>query len=634
MSDYAWLMLLFPAIGLVVISFFGTRLSKGIVGWLASLMVALSFLVAVAVFVQMLGLPVEARGQRVPLWSWMTAGDFHADAALLIDQLSIIMALVVTGVGFLIHVYSIGYMHDDPRFPRFFAYMNLFILMMLVLVLADNYLMLYVGWEGVGLSSYLLIGFWYEKPAAANAGMKAFLVNRVGDLGLLLAIMIIWTSLGTLQFNEVFQRAETLWAVGGTFAVATTLLMLLGATGKSAQIPLFVWLPDAMEGPTPVSALIHAATMVTAGVYLIARSGVLYALAPVSASLAAVIGAATALFAATIALTQVDLKRILAYSTISQLGFMFMAVGVGAYSAGIFHLVTHAFFKALLFLGAGSVMHALDGELDIRKMGNLRAKMPTTNWTFLIGAAALAGIPLFSGFFSKDEILYYDYLYQPLLWLVGTITAFLTAVYAFRAYFMPFWGTERVKKRWDHAHESPRIMTIPLIILAVGAVVVGLIGIPFASWIEPWLEPVFATAHEIKHAEEAAGSDMTKTVLLAIAAIIALSGAFVAYRAFLVSTEWPKRVRASLGGFGTLVENKYRVDELYNAAVVAPLLGLARWFAGPMDQRTIDGAVNGLAGLTGSLGERVRRLQVGQVGIYALSMLFGAVAILIWLAVQ
>ena len=412
MFDYAWLMLLFPAIGLVVISFFGTRLSKNIVGWLASLMVALSFVVAVAVFVQMLGLPADERSQRVPLWSWMTVGDFHVDAALLIDQLSIIMALVVTGVGFLIHVYSIGYMHDDPRFPRFFAYLNLFIMMMLVLVLADNYLMLYVGWEGVGLSSYLLIGFWYEKPAAADAGKKAFLVNRVGDLGLLIAIMIIWTSLGTLQYNEVFERAEALWAVGGTVAVAVTLLMLLGATGKSAQIPLFVWLPDAMEGPTPVSALIHAATMVTAGVYLIARSGVLYALAPVSANLTAVIGAATALFAATIALTQVDLKRILAYSTISQLGFMFMAVGVGAYSAGIFHLVTHAFFKALLFLGAGSVMHALDGELDIRKMGNLRAKMPTTNWTFLVGTAALAGIPFFSGFFSKDEILYYDFLFQ------------------------------------------------------------------------------------------------------------------------------------------------------------------------------------------------------------------------------
>jgi NADH-quinone oxidoreductase subunit L len=630
MIDYAWLMLLFPAIGLVILSFLGTRLSKNIVGWLASLMVALSFVVAVAVFLQMLGLPAEGRSQRVPLWSWMVAGDFRVDAALLVDQLSIIMALVVTGIGFLIHIYSIGYMHDDPRVPRFFAYMNLFILMMLVLVLADNYLMLYVGWEGVGLASYLLIGFWYEKPSAADAGKKAFLVNRVGDVGLLIAIMLIWTSLGTLQFNEVFERAEALWAVGGSIVVTVTLLMLLGATGKSAQIPLFVWLPDAMEGPTPVSALIHAATMVTAGVYLIARSSLLYALAPVSATLVAIIGVATAIFAASIALTQVDLKRILAYSTISQLGFMFLAVGVGAYASGIFHLVTHAFFKALLFLGAGSVMHALHGELDIRKMGNLRAKMPTTHWTYLIGTAALAGIPLLSGFFSKDEILYGAFNANPMYWLVGAATAFMTAVYAFRAFFLTFWGKQRNQHLFDHAHESPRIMTIPLILLAIGAAVAGVINLPRLLWLEHWLEPVFEPTHDAAPP----ANDSLMWILMAVSGVIAIIGAFVAYRAFLVNTQIPKRVRTSLGGFGKLVEDKYRVDELYSAAIVAPVVGLARWFAGPVDQRAIDAAVNGIAGLTGNIGERVRRLQVGQVGIYALSMLLGAVAIIIWLAVQ
>jgi NADH-quinone oxidoreductase subunit L len=632
MLDYAWLMLLFPALGLLIISFTGTRLRKNVAGWLASAMVALSFAVAVAIFIQMLGLPAEERSHRVPLWQWMTAGDFRVDAALLIDQLSIIMALVVTGVGLLIHIYSIGYMHDDPRFSRFFAYMNLFILMMLTLVLADNYLMLFVGWEGVGLASYLLIGFWYEKPSAAAAGMKAFLVNRVGDFGLLIAIFMIWTGLGTLQFNEVFEQAEVMWAVGSSTVVAITLLLLLGATGKSAQIPLFVWLPDAMEGPTPVSALIHAATMVTAGVYLIARSSMLFALAPTSAALTAIIGAATALFAATIALTQVDLKRILAYSTISQLGFMFMAVGVGAYASGIFHLVTHASFKALLFLGAGSVMHALHGETDIRKMGNLRAKMPTTYWTFLIGAAALAGIPPLSGFFSKDEILWYTIQRMPLLWLVGAFTALITAIYAFRAVFVPFWGKERDKHLFDHAHESPRIMTMPLILLALAAATAELAGLPRISWIEHWLEPVFEAAEELQ-SESLISYANVEWILLVFSSLVAIGGAYAAYRAYVRNPDLATRVRTRLGRLARLAENKYYVDEAYDAVVVKPLKSLAAWFAGPVDQRVIDGAVNGAASLTGRIGAQVRRLQVGQIGIYALSMLFGAVAILIWLAV-
>ena len=628
MLDYAWLMLAFPALGTLIISLFGTRLGKRVVGILAPAMVGLSFAVAVWIFATLLGLPAEERSHEVMLWQWMAAGSFKVDVALLLDQLSVTMALVVTGVGFLIHVYSVGYMHDDARFPRFFAFLNFFILMMLTLVLANNYLLLYVGWEGVGLASYLLIGFWFEKPSAAEAGKKAFLVNRIGDFGLAIAIMLIWTSLGTLQFKEVFAQAPTAIATGT--ATAITMLLLLAATGKSAQLPLYVWLPDAMEGPTPVSALIHAATMVTAGVYMTARSAVLFGLSPTASAWVAGIGAATALFAATIALTQVDLKRILAYSTISQLGYMFLAVGVGAYASGIFHLMTHAFFKALLFLAAGSVMHALHGELDIRKMGNLRAKLPATYWTYLIGAAALAGIPLFSGFFSKDEILWFAWLKSPVLWAVGLITAALTAIYSFRSVFVPFWGQERDKKLFSHAHESPRVMTVPLILLAVGAVAAGYVGIPHLSAIETWLDPVFEAAKNMAHSTDSP----VEWVLLAVSALVALGGAYVAYRAYVVDTEIPKRVRASLGWFAKLVENKYYVDELYMAAIVNPLRDLAGWFAAIFDKRGIDGAVNGIAGVTGWVGTQARKLQSGLVGLYALSILVGAVALLAWFVIR
>jgi NADH-quinone oxidoreductase subunit L len=633
MLSYAWLMLLFPALGTLIIALFGTRLGRRTISWLAPGMVALSFLAAVWMLVTMLGLPADARSHEVLLWSWMTVGTFHVDLALLIDQLSITMALVVTGVGFLIHVYSTGYMHDDPRYPRFFAYLNFFILMMLTLVLADNYLLLYVGWEGVGLASYLLIGFWFDKPSAADAGKKAFLVNRIGDFGMALAVMLIWTSLGSLRFADVFAQAPAQLATGST-ATIITLLLLLAATGKSAQLPLYVWLPDAMEGPTPVSALIHAATMVTAGVYMIARSHVLFGLAPVSANWVAGIGAATALFAATIAITQTDLKRILAYSTISQLGYMFLAVGVGAYASGIFHLVTHAFFKALLFLAAGSVMHALAGELDIRKMGNLRAKMPVTYWTFLVGAAALAGIPLFSGFFSKDEIVWAAWQKSPLLWLVAIVTAAFTAIYSFRAVFVPFWGKERDHHLFNHAHESPRSMTTPLIVLAAGAVLTGYLGLPHLSAIEGWLEPVFAPAGESAPAAAVVTGGALQWVLLVISALVALAGAYFAYQAYVVNTELPRRIRASLGWLGTLVEHKYYVDEAYNEIIVKPLWELARGFAGMVDQRGIDAAVNGVAGVTGWIGTQARKLQTGLLGLYALSILFGAAALVLWLVIR
>jgi NADH-quinone oxidoreductase subunit L len=633
MLDYSWLMLLFPALGTLIIAFLGKRLGKGVISWLAPGMVLLSFAVAVSQFVALLGLPADERHHEVVLWQWMTAGAFSVDLALLIDPLSVTMALVVTGVGFLIHVYSVGYMHDDARFARFFAYLNFFILMMLTLVLANNYLLLYVGWEGVGLASYLLIGFWFDKPSAADAGKKAFIVNRIGDFGLALAIMFIWSTLGTLRFADVFANAGGLVAAGVIGTV--TMLLLLAATGKSAQLPLFVWLPDAMEGPTPVSALIHAATMVTAGVYMIARSAALFNLAPGSALWVAGIGAATALFAATIALTQTDLKRILAYSTISQLGYMFLAVGVGAYASGIFHLATHAFFKALLFLAAGSVMHALAGELNINKMGNLRAKLPKTYWTYLIGAAALAGIPLFSGFFSKDEILWYAWQKSPVLWGVGLITAALTAIYTFRSVFVPFWGVERDPKLHHHAHESPAVMTVPLIVLAVGAALAGYIGIPHLSAIEHWLEPVFHVGQAAAEgAKESGAANPIEWVLLAVSALVAIGGAGFAYYIYIVKTDIPAKVRESLGWFAKLVENKYYVDEAYNAVIVNPLRDLGGWLAGTFDKRGLDGAINGIAGITGWLGGQARRLQTGLVGLYALSILFGAVALVAWLVIR
>ncbi len=632
MLDYAWLMLVFPALGALVISLFGRRLGRKAVGWIAPAMVFLSFAVAVAVAVQLFSLPGEERKHQVFLWQWMLVGNFKVDAALLIDQLSVVMALVVTGVGFLIHVYSTGYMHDDPRFPRFFAYLNLFILMMLTLILANNYLLMFVGWEGVGLASYLLIGFWFEKPSAADAGKKAFIVNRIGDFGLLLAIMIIFTGLGSLQFTEVFAKAPQVWAVGSAAVVAATMLMLLAATGKSAQIPLYVWLPDAMEGPTPVSALIHAATMVTAGVYMIARSAPLFELAPTTGNWVAWIGVATAFIAATIALAQTDMKRILAYSTVSQLGFMFIAVGVGAYPAAIFHLVTHAFFKALLFLGAGSVMHGLHGELDIRKMGNLRVKMPTTYWTFVVGVGALAGIPLLSGFFSKDAILFNAFEYSIPLWAVGAVTAFMTAVYSFRMLFMAFWGQERDKKLFNSAHESPRVMTIPLILLAAGALLTGYLGLPSLSIIDPALEPAFEAAGAAAPAVHP--NLVVELILLAVSGLIAIAGAYLAYRAYIVDTSLPKRFRAALGPVAEWVDRKYYVDELYNMIIVNPLRAIGDWLARVFDRGGIDGAVNGLAGATGWLGSQVRRLQSGMVGLYALAMLFGAVALLAWLAIR
>ncbi|MCK4856758.1 MAG: NADH-quinone oxidoreductase subunit L, partial [candidate division Zixibacteria bacterium] len=496
--ELIWLIPLFPLIGFITNGLLGRKMPKSLVSLTACGSVFLSFALSIYVFIQLLGLPARSRIYEVTLFSWVPAGSFSADMGFLLDPLSAVMILVVSGVAFLIHVYSIGYMAHDPDYPRFFTYLNLFTGSMLLLVLADNFLLMFVGWEGVGLCSYLLIGFWYERKSASIAGDKAFIVNRIGDFGFLLAIMLLFWNLGTVSFTEVFALAPQQLVFGGGIITAITLLLFLGATGKSAQIPLYVWLPDAMEGPTPVSALIHAATMVTAGVYMVARCNVLYMMAPTSLLVVAIIGIVTAFVAATIGLFQNDIKRVLAYSTVSQLGYMFLACGVAAFGAGIFHLMTHAFFKALLFLGAGSVIHAVSDEQDMRKMGGLKARLPITYRTMLVATLAICGIPIFSGFFSKDEILWQSFSSpygSPILWVVGVLTAGLTAFYMFRLIYLTFFG----KGRYDaetahHIHESPKSMTTPLVILAVLSLVGGFIGWPKVlgggAWFEQWLHPV------------------------------------------------------------------------------------------------------------------------------------------------
>jgi NADH-quinone oxidoreductase subunit L len=555
------------------------------------------------------------------VWEWIRVGHFAVEVAFRVDWLSAVMILVVTGVGFLIHVYSVGYMGHDDGFVRFFAYLNLFVAAMLILVLADDLLLLFVGWEGVGLCSYLLIGFWYTDPANATAGKKAFLVNRVGDACFLLGLFVLVTTIGTLDLNAIGQQADVLAgaSLGGVpAATVVALLLFVGATGKSAQIPLFVWLPDAMAGPTPVSALIHAATMVTAGVYMIARLHVVYALAPGVLAVVATVGAATALFAAVVATAQTDIKKVLAYSTVSQLGYMVLGLGVGVPGAAVFHLVTHAFFKGLLFLGAGSVIHAMGDEQDMRRMGGLRSKMPITFATMAIATAAIAGLPPLSGFFSKDEILWGAFSgehAQPLLGVVGYVAALLTAFYMGRMLILTFFGTCRADEETQHhLHESPALMTVPLVVLAVLSAAGGWLPVPAA------VEAVVGHQH---------GAHAPLGVL-ALAVAVAVAGLALAWLAYAVRPDLPVRVSEGLGGFYRLVRDKFRIDELYDAAVVRPLFALADWFARVVDPRWIDGGVNGAAEAVGRLGERWRRVQTGNVQHYAFSFLVGAVVLVAW----
>src|SRR5213594_2353466 len=526
-----WLIPALPLAGALCNILFGNRIGRR-AHWVAVPTVAGSFLAACTVLAHVW----DGGSFTSPLFAWIVAGDFETSVVALVDPLTGVMLLVVTGVSALIHLYSVGYMHDDPGYARYFAYLNLFVFSMTMLVLAGDFLVLYVFWEAVGLCSYLLIGFWYTRPAAAQAGKKAFIVNRVGDFGFGLGVMWLWTALGTLDYVAVFRDAETL---SPATATGIALLLFMGACGKSAQLPLHTWLPDAMEGPTPVSALIHAATMVTAGVYMVARSHAIFERSPVALEVVAWVGVATALFAASIGLVQKDIKRVLAYSTVSQLGYMFLALGVGAYTSGIFHLVTHAFFKALLFLGAGSVIHALSGEQDLEKMGGLKSALPRTHATMLIATLAIAGVFPLSGFFSKDEILWYAWKSGgPLLWAVGVIGAFLTAFYMFRLYFLAFRGSPRLTEEAKrHLHESPNSMTLPLVVLAILSAVGGLIQVPLierGQRLDHFLEPVFADVARVvggaAHAGHAAGEAGLEVALMVISLVVALSGIFVAYR--------------------------------------------------------------------------------------------------------
>jgi NADH-quinone oxidoreductase subunit L len=690
---HLWLIPVLPLIGAAVNGLFGRRFPQRIVSAIALIFPGAALLQALWVasrFSSLSDVPhVEILGP------WIQAGPFVANFGYQLDQLSMIMLLVVTGVGFLIHIYSVGYMAHEGGYYRFFAYMNLFLFFMLTLVLANNYLLMFVGWEGVGLASYLLIGFYFLKDSAANAGKKAFIVNRIGDFGFLIAMFMIIREAGTLNFIRVFshfshQPVEQHW---GTLTIIALLLML-GAAGKSAQIPLYVWLPDAMEGPTPVSALIHAATMVTAGVYMIARSNVIFNHAPHALVVVAIIGCATAVFAATIGITQTDIKRVLAYSTVSQLGYMFLACGVGAYAAGIFHLMTHAFFKALLFLAAGSVIHALSGEQDMRHMGGLRKLIPWTFGTMTVATIAIAGIPPLSGFFSKDEILWQTFSSKAfssvagselniVLWLLGLITAFMTSFYMFRLWFMTFFGERREAASpahdpahaaahghaddhdpsQDHAHgrgvhESPWSILAPLVILAVLATIGGWVGIPHAlggsNHFESFMRPVFEheTAAPVEHATpnpeapnpaaagtaEPHGSTGTELALTSVSILAAFGGFGLAYLLYFKRRELPDQLAARMHGLYQTVLNKYYVDEIYNAVIVQPLM----WFSTKVLWRTVDVAiiddtVNRVAADTRGISDRTRRMQSGNVRSYAGWVAAGAAAVLafmIWAGIK
>jgi NADH-quinone oxidoreductase subunit L len=641
--NYVYLVPLFPLLGFLMNGLLGLsqkveseekKARKSLVSLIGCGAVGLSFLTSIVILFELLRLPEGERAVQKIAFSWILSGSFHIDIGFLLDPLSAVMIAVVSGVGFFIHVYSTGYMAHERGYARYFSYLNLFTFFMLTLVLSNNFLLLYLGWEGVGLCSYFLIGFWYQKKSAADAGKKAFIVNRIGDFGFALAVMLIFWTFGSLNFAEVFESAPNVLALGGGLVTAITLLLFMGATGKSAQIPLYVWLPDAMEGPTPVSALIHAATMVTAGVYMVARCHALFLLAPVSMAVVAVVGAVTALYAASIGLAQNDIKRVLAYSTISQLGYMFLACGVGAFASGIFHLMTHAFFKALLFLGAGCVMHGLAGELNMYKMGALKKYMPITFWCFLSATLAICGIPLFSGFFSKDEILWKAYSSSHghfLLWLIGVVTAGLTAFYMFRLFFLTFLGKSRVDPQIkDHMHEAPKSMTVPLMVLAVLSLIGGYIGVPHSlggsNRFEEFLSSVFE--HSPAESHTAAHAPSSEYLLMVISILIVLIGILVAHRFYIQNPEAPKKLAQRFKTPYRIIFNKYYVDEFYSVVVVRPVVNFALFLWKIVDVQIIDGTANGIASLTKWAGEVFRRTETGYLRNYALSLMFGAILIL------
>jgi NADH-quinone oxidoreductase subunit L len=626
---------LLPFLGFILNGLGNRKLAKGLVSLVGCGTVLAAFLISIYLF-----LDFTANGSRaytVDYYTWISVGDMQIGFSLLIDQLTLLMMLMVTGIGFLIHLYSAGYMSHDENFGKFFSFINLFMFSMLLLVMGSNYVMMFVGWEGVGLCSYLLIGFWNTNTSYNNAAKKAFIMNRIGDLGFLLGIFLIFITFGSVSYPQVFaEAARFTGGVDSGVMIAITMLLFVGAMGKSAQIPLFTWLPDAMAGPTPVSALIHAATMVTAGIYMVLRSNVLYVLAPTTLEVIAVVGVATALLAATIGLAQNDIKKVLAYSTVSQLGYMFLALGVMAFSSSIFHVLTHAFFKALLFLGAGSVIHAMSNEQDIRYMGGLRKWLPITFITFLIGTLAIAGIPPFAGFFSKDELLAHVYEHNKLMWALGLLASFMTSFYMFRLVFLTFFGTFRgTEEQRHHLHESPASMTIPLIVLAVLSTVGGFLGIPavFAEnshLLQNYLSPIYdfarvanASAVQPLHLDHA-----TEYMLMAISVAVAVIAAIIAYVMYVSKKTVPAPEGERLSPVHNLIYNKYYIDELYNAIIVRPVMWLSTVLYRFVDTVVVDGVVNGFGKFVTQSGRTLRYAQSGTISFYILVMVFSIVLIL------
>jgi NADH-quinone oxidoreductase subunit L len=630
MVDLTFLITLIPVLpllGFLLIAFNVKKLGHSIASIIGCGSVLVAFILAVSVFFQ---LPENGSAIHVTLFNWISAGSFHATMGFMVDPLSSLMMLIITGVGFLIHMYSIGYMHDDAAYNRFFSYLNLFVFFMLLLVMGSNYLVMFVGWEGVGLCSFLLIGFWFKNTSYNHAANKAFIMNRIGDLGMLLGIVLIFVHFGSIEYADVFDKATT---VGTSMLTLITILLFVGAMGKSAQLPLYTWLPDAMAGPTPVSALIHAATMVTAGIYMVARNNILYSLSPASLELVLYVGLATAIFAATIAIAQNDIKKVLAYSTVSQLGLMFVALGLGAYSTGVFHMATHAFFKALLFLCAGSVIHALQGEQDIRKMGGLRKHIPVTFLTFLIGVLAISGIPPFAGFFSKDEILAKAFEHSQAIWVLAVLASLLTSFYMFRLLFLTFFGSVRASSNViSHIHESPKVMTVPLIILAILSTVSGLIGMPEVFYsthaLNNFLDPVFASSTALEKAEPLSHS--TEYMLMGTIVAFTIGMIALAYARYVTSSKVPVQEGARLSQIHNLVYHKYFVDELYDVVVVRPLLWLSSIFERLVEQLGIDRIVNGFGAAVISGSRSIRLFQAGSIGIYILFMVLGVIALLLF----
>ncbi|WP_276091377.1 NADH-quinone oxidoreductase subunit L [Pedobacter sp. JY14-1] len=625
MTELVWLVPLIPLVGFIINGLGRNTFSKGLTGFIGSAAVFISFAISLGIFSELSG--SAEKSKEIFLFNWINAGNLHIPLSFLVDPLSAIMLLIVTGVGFLIHIYSAGYMHDDAGFGKFFAYLNLFIFFMLLLVLGSNYIVMFIGWEGVGLCSYLLIGFWYTNSSYASAAKKAFVMNRIGDLGFLLGVFLIFTTFGSVEFAKIFPQAAEMLP-GNAVIALIALLLFIGACGKSAQLPLFTWLPDAMAGPTPVSALIHAATMVTAGIYMIARSNLLFDLAPVVQHVIAIVGLATALMAAIIALTQTDIKKVLAYSTVSQLGYMFLGLGVGAYNGAFFHVITHAFFKALLFLCAGSVIHALHHEQDMRHMGGLRKKLPVTFLTMLVGTIAIAGLPPFSGFFSKDEILAHVYAHSKVMWGIATFGAFLTAFYMFRMLFLTFYGNYRgTHHAEEKIHESPKSMTIPLIVLAVLSAIGGAIGVPEvlggSHWLSHWLAPV------IRHAGEAP-DHATEYALMGVSVLGVLVSVVIAYGKYVKRNHVPVPDEAGRSFLANLSYRKFYLDELYDTVIRKPLDALSGFLYKIVDKKLIDGLVNGLGWGTSEAGKGIRLLQSGNVGFYIFMMVIGIVSLLLY----